>query len=71
MKKHLTEREMSVLFYLTQGLINEEIAEKLHISIHTVKAHLESIYDKLAVTNRVQAAIKAVTLGLIDLNTLI
>ena len=71
MEKHLTEREMSVLFYLTQGLINEEIAEKLHISVHTVKAHLEAIYDKLAVSNRVQAAIKAVILGLIDLNALI
>jgi DNA-binding NarL/FixJ family response regulator len=71
MKKHLTEREMNVLFYLTQGLINEEIAEKLHISVHTVKAHLEAIYDKLAVSNRVQAAIKAVILGLIDLNALI
>ena len=71
MEKHLTEREMSVLFYLTQGLINEEIAERLHISVHTVKAHLEAIYDKLAVSNRVQAAIKAVILGLIDLNALI
>lgn len=71
MEKHLTEREMSVLFYLTQGLINEEIAERLHISVHTVKAHLEAIYDKLAVSNRVQAAIKAVILGLIDLNALV
>ena len=71
MEKHLTEREMSVLFYLTQGLINEEIAQKLNISVHTVKAHLEAIYDKLSVSNRVQAAIKAVILGLIDLNALI
>lgn len=71
MENHLTEREMNVLFYLAQGLTNEEIAEKLHISVHTVKAHLESIYDKLAVTNRVQAAMKAVVFGLIDLNTLV
>ena len=70
MENHLTEREMNVLFYLAQGLTNEEIAEKLHISVHTVKAHLEAIYDKLAVVNRVQAAMKAVVLGLIDLNVM-
>lgn len=71
MENHLTEREMSVLFYLAQGLTNEEISEKLHITVHTVKAHLEAIYDKLAVSNRVQAAMKAVVLGLIDLNVMV
>ena len=71
MENHLTEREMNVLFYLAQGLTNEEIAERLHISVHTVKAHLEAIYDKLNVTNRVQAAMKAVVLGFIDLNALV
>lgn len=70
MENHLTEREMNVLFYLAQGLTNEEIADKLHISVHTVKAHLEAIYDKMPVSNRVQAAIKAVVLGLIDLNVM-
>ena len=70
MDNHLTEREKNVLFYLAQGLTNEEIAEKLHISVHTVKAHLEAIYDKMSVSNRVQAAIKAVVLGLIDLNVM-
>lgn len=67
----LTEREMNVLYYLAQGLTNEEISQKLHISVHTVKAHLEAIYDKLNVTNRVQAAMKAVVLGLIDLNVMV
>ena len=71
MENHLTEREMGVLFYLAQGLTNEEISEKLHISVHTVKAHLEAIYDKLAVSNRVQAAMKAVVLDLIDLNVMV
>ena len=65
----LTEREKNVLFYLMQGLTNEEIASKLHISVHTVKAHLEAIYDKLNVKNRVQATMKAVTLGLLDIKT--
>ena len=71
MEKHLTEREMSVLYKLAKGLTNEEIAEDLHISVHTVKAHLEAIYDKLTVSNRVQAAMKAVVLGLIDLNAMV
>lgn len=70
MEYHLTEREMSVVLCLAQGLTNEEIANRLHISVHTVKAHLEAIYDKLGVSNRVQAAIKAVVIGLIDLNAM-
>lgn len=70
-KNNLTEREHHVLCYLAQGLSNEEIAEKLLISVHTVKAHLEAIYDKLEVTNRVRAAMKAVKLGFVDLNTVI
>ena len=71
MKNILTEREQNVLFYVSQGLINSEIAEKMHISVHTVKAHLEAIYDKFGVKNRVQAAMKAVVLGLIDLNIIL
>ena len=71
MKNILTEREQNVLMYVAQGLINSEIAEKLNISAHTVKAHLEAIYDKFGVRNRVQATMKAVVLGLIDLNVLI
>lgn len=68
MKNILTEREQNVLMYVAQGDINSDIAKKLHISVHTVKAHLEAIYDKFGVKNRVQAAMKAVTLGLIDIN---
>lgn len=71
MKNYLTEREQNVVYYLAQGFTNEEIAESLHISVHTVKAHLEAIYDKLSVSNRVQAAMKAVVLGLIDLNAMV
>ena len=70
MNNVLTEREMNVLYYLVQGFTNDEIASKLHISVHTVKAHLEAIYDKLGITNRVQAAMKAVTLNLVDLNAI-
>ena len=70
MKNNLTNREHCVLFYLAMGLTNEEIADKIHISVHTVKAHLESIYYKLKVVNRVQAAMKAVALGIIDLKAI-
>ena len=68
MENCLTEREIKVLFYLVQGLTNEEIAKQLNISVHTVKAHLETIYDKLHVSNRVQAAIKVVASDIINLN---
>jgi len=67
-KINLTEREKSVLKHLTNGLNNEEISKKLNISVHTTKAHLEAIYDKLKVHNRVQAVIKAVKTGLIELD---
>ena len=70
MKNILTEREQNVLYYLAQGFVNSEIGEKLHISVHTVKAHLEAIYCKFGVKNRVQAVIKAVMLGIVDLNIL-
>ena len=59
MENHLTEREMNVLFYLAQGLTNEEISANLHISVHTVKAHLCNIYKKLEVGSRTKAIILA------------
>ena len=71
MKQDLTEREKSVLFLLAKGLKNEEISEELHISVHTTKAHLEMIYEKLGVKNRVQAAIKAIVTGEVDLKELV
>ncbi len=67
---NLTEREQEVVIHLAKGLKNEDIADLLHISTHTVKAHLEAIYEKFGVSNRVQAAMKAVVLGLIDINIL-
>ena len=71
MKPLLTEREMNVLFLLSKGLKNLEISDNLHISVHTTKAHLEVIYNKLEVSNRVQAALKAVFMGLIDINSVV
>ena len=57
---NLTSREKEVLDLLTQGLSNTEIADKLIISSHTAKAHVTNILTKLSVTDRVQAAVKAV-----------
>ena len=56
---HLTHREKDVLEYLVQGLSNEEIADKLYVTIATVKAHLSSIFNKFCVKNRTQAIVMA------------
>lgn len=56
----LTERELEVLKYLVQGKSNTEIAKELIVSVHTAKAHVCSILQKLCVDDRVQAAVKAI-----------
>ena len=56
---NLTDREKEVLKLLSKGLSNTEIAEELVISSHTAKVHVSNILNKLAVTDRVQAAVKA------------
>lgn len=56
----LTEREKEVLELIVQGKSNPQIAKELVLSIHTVKAHLESIFKKLGVHNKVQAAVYTV-----------
>ena len=56
----LSERELQVLALLSEGATNEEIAGRLFLSEKTVKSHLSSIFRKLAVTNRTQAAAKAI-----------
>ncbi|AFY42414.1 response regulator transcription factor [Nostoc sp. PCC 7107] len=63
---HLTEREQEVLNWLVQGASNEQIAGNLYITVATVKAHLTAIFDKLSVTSRTQAIVKALKLGLVS-----
>lgn len=58
--KNLTQREYEVLKYVVMGKSNTEIAQELAISVHTAKAHVCSILQKMGVNDRVQAAVKAV-----------
>ena len=62
--RQLTLRELDVLRLLAAGRTNREITQQLHLSLSTVKTHLEHIMDKLEVSDRTQAALKAVELGL-------
>jgi two-component system, NarL family, response regulator LiaR len=61
----LSERELEVLKLLVEGHSNPEIATLLYISLSTVKAHVRSIMTKLAVDDRVQAAVVALRSGLV------
>ncbi len=61
----LSAREVEVLRLLATGLANKEIAEALFIATGTVKQHLKSIYAKLRVRNRTEAASRARELGLL------
>lgn len=64
-KAQLTEREMEVLRLLVEGMSNTEIANELIVSVHTAKAHVCNILQKLYVNDRVQAAVKAIREGLV------
>ena len=64
----LSEREMEILHYVVKGFSNREIGTALFISEKTVKNHLSSIYRKLSVEDRTQAALKAVKLKFIHLD---
>jgi DNA-binding NarL/FixJ family response regulator len=59
----LTQREHDILALLAEGRSNREIAGRLYLSEKTVKAHLAAIFRKLGVTNRTQAAMMAVQMG--------
>lgn len=61
----LTGREMDVALAVGRGLSNAEIAAELYLSVPTVKAHVSRLFDKLAVTNRVQIAICVHDAGLV------
>lgn len=61
----ITEREKEILLLVALGKSNEEISEKLHLSLSTVKNHMGKIFAKLRIDNRSQATAFAVQLGLL------
>jgi DNA-binding NarL/FixJ family response regulator len=61
----LSERELEVLRLVATGATNREIAATLYIAEGTVRNHLTNILDKLGVSDRTQAAVKAKEFGLI------
>lgn len=64
----LTEREIEVIKLVAQGLDNPEIAEKLVISLPTVRSHVTNILNKLGLSNRTQAALYALRHNLVTLD---
>ena len=65
----LLDSEIAVLRLVAQGLDNREIAKQLHYSEHTVSNRLRTIFDKLHVTNRTQAALYALRQGWASLDS--
>lgn len=63
MLKKLTEREKEVVYLLMSGLPNKSMAEKLFVSAGTIKTHTLNIYQKLDVSNRTSAILKALSYG--------
>lgn len=62
---NLTAREYEVLKLVVDGMSNQQIAQELHISEHTSKAHVCNIIQKLVVDDRTQAAVKAIREGIV------
>lgn len=62
----LTERELEVLELIVGGRSNAEIAEKLYITVGTVKTHVRSILNKLCADDRTQAAVRALRSGWVE-----
>jgi len=61
----LSERELEVLTLVVEGLSNQQIAERLILSTETIKTHMRHLMEKLSVSDRTQAAVKALRTGLV------
>jgi len=64
-KFNLSARELEVLALVVEGMSNQGIADKLTLSLDTVKTHMRHIMEKLCVSDRTQAAVKAMRQGLV------
>jgi DNA-binding NarL/FixJ family response regulator len=60
----ITRRQLQVLSLLAQGLSNKKIADELHLTERTVKAHVSALFDTLNVSNRTECVLEADRLGL-------
>ena len=69
-QKVLTDREIEVMSLIVQGLINKEIAERLHIGLATVVTHRKNIMDKLGFKSVSALTIYAVMHGYVDINNI-
>jgi DNA-binding NarL/FixJ family response regulator len=67
-RQSLTERERDVLAALVKGRSNKEISANLHISEDTVKSHLKTLFAKLQVRDRTEAAVAAIRHGIVHLD---
>jgi NarL family two-component system response regulator LiaR len=67
-KDLLSDREMEMLKLLATGMSNKEIAEKLCLSLRTVKAHMSNIFTKMNVASRSEALVEALRTGLLTLD---
>ena len=66
----LSDRELEILKLVATGASNKEIAQKLFISLNTVKVHLRNIFAKIGVASRTEAAMYSVKIGLVSTPTL-
>jgi DNA-binding NarL/FixJ family response regulator len=63
----ITPRELDVLRLLAEGLPNKIIADRLHISEHTVKFHVNALMEKLQAQSRTEAVVRAIRGGVLPL----
>jgi NarL family two-component system response regulator LiaR len=68
--EELSDREMEVLKLVTKGLSNKDIADELFLSIRTVQGHLGNIFNKLMVSSRTEAVVRALKEGWVTLDNI-
>ena len=63
MLESLTDREMEILILISLGYANQEIADRLVVSLNTVKKHISNLYSKMGINSRTEALIYALRQG--------